>query len=257
MAVEVWGQLPKSQDDPQTIAEAIAEAIGNHEADDEAHLGVGESLEVHRANDILDHPQGSVVSDKRQFTQLELSSCFESIDGWSVTAATTFHELGNFYLGTNTTTNNEAYAYLEDGLPVLCQDFAKNVLWQVVFEISGGAVGTYNLHLSLLGEIDSYLGLGFRIIGTTLYGLLHDGDDLHSVSLGSVSKNTTYVARAFANQESGNVEFWLNGTLLGQVAFEQNYTSDEVLQPYFSAKKTSGTGSVAVIIKQLLVSRDF
>lgn len=60
----VWGMLPKAQDDNTTIDEAIAQAIADHEADPEAHLGEGESLQIHRQNDMIDHPQGSVPLDK-------------------------------------------------------------------------------------------------------------------------------------------------------------------------------------------------
>ncbi len=59
-----WGTLPKAQDDPQLITEAIAQAIADHEADPEAHLGVGESLEQHKTNEVIDHPAVSIVPDK-------------------------------------------------------------------------------------------------------------------------------------------------------------------------------------------------
>jgi len=64
-----WLMLPKSQDDPQTINEAIAEAIAVHEADPESHLGENESLQSHRASTIIDHLAESVLNDK-----LELQS---------------------------------------------------------------------------------------------------------------------------------------------------------------------------------------
>lgn len=59
-----WGSLPKDQENPQTINEAITEAIASHESDPTAHLGVGESLEQHKTNEIIDHPALSVVPDK-------------------------------------------------------------------------------------------------------------------------------------------------------------------------------------------------
>ncbi len=84
MADPVWGQLPKAQDDPQTIDEAIASAIAAHEADPEAHLGMGESLETHRSNDILDHPLGSVLVDKSTLTEIVFNEGFANLDGWNV-----------------------------------------------------------------------------------------------------------------------------------------------------------------------------
>lgn len=257
MSIETWGQMPKSQESDQTIEERVAEMIAEHEADPEAHLGAGESIEVHRTQTTLDHPQGSVVADKRQLSQLELLTSFESIDGWTVNAASSFHEFGNFGIRTNSTLNNLAEAWLEDGVPVLCEEFHKNVMFQAVFDFIGIGSGTFNLNLSLLGEIDNYLGLGFRVTGLALTGLFNDGETLHTVSLGNLEKYKTYVVRAFANQGTGNVEFWVNGVLLGTVPFEQHYTSDETLSPYFSAKNTEAGNDVELFVNQLLIARDF
>lgn len=60
----VWEDIPKSQVDPTTIDEAIADAIEVHDADPEAHLQALASLEAHRTNEILDALAESVVNDK-------------------------------------------------------------------------------------------------------------------------------------------------------------------------------------------------
>lgn len=65
MALPLWGQLEKDTDDPETIEEAIARLISDHEEDPEAHLGEGESLEQHKSEDVIDHPAGSVLADKK------------------------------------------------------------------------------------------------------------------------------------------------------------------------------------------------
>lgn len=64
MAITTWENLPKNPLDPTVISEAIQEGIDAHEADPEAHLGAGESLETHRDNEVIDHPAESVVNDK-------------------------------------------------------------------------------------------------------------------------------------------------------------------------------------------------
>lgn len=60
----VWENIPKSQSDPQTIGEAIAEGVNVHNEDIEAHMAELQSLEAHRTNNIVDHPAESVVNDK-------------------------------------------------------------------------------------------------------------------------------------------------------------------------------------------------
>lgn len=64
MAVSVWGLLDKSLVDDETIEEAIARLIAAHEADETSHLGVGESLQSHKASEVIDHVVDSIIEDK-------------------------------------------------------------------------------------------------------------------------------------------------------------------------------------------------
>lgn len=64
MDTPVWGDLPESQVSSRLITQAITDAINAHEADPEAHLGAGESLEQHKTNGMIDHPAMSIVPDK-------------------------------------------------------------------------------------------------------------------------------------------------------------------------------------------------
>lgn len=59
-----WGLLVKSQVDNETIEEAIDRIVLAHAEDSESHLGVGESLQSHKASEIIDHVAGSIVADK-------------------------------------------------------------------------------------------------------------------------------------------------------------------------------------------------
>lgn len=60
----VWENIPKSQADNETIEEAIAAGIDAHNADTDAHMQPNESLEQHRDNSIIDHPEKSIPNDK-------------------------------------------------------------------------------------------------------------------------------------------------------------------------------------------------
>lgn len=62
--MEPWAQLPRAIDDNQKIDEAIEAAIAAHNEDSEAHLGTDEALQVHRQNEVIDHPAESIVNDK-------------------------------------------------------------------------------------------------------------------------------------------------------------------------------------------------
>jgi len=67
MAQPTWGMLAKSQTDPKTIEERIAEMIAEHNNDEEAHLGPGQSLQSHKASEIIDHLASSIVNDKLEY----------------------------------------------------------------------------------------------------------------------------------------------------------------------------------------------
>lgn len=61
-----WYNLAKNATDPQTIGEAIAEALADHNNDPNAHMTAGEAIDLHRDNPVIDHPAESVVNDKIQ-----------------------------------------------------------------------------------------------------------------------------------------------------------------------------------------------
>jgi len=95
MSIPVWGLLEKSQVDPETIEEAIDRLILAHNESEESHLGSGQSLQSHKASEIIDHIVSSIIADKikdgevivpklgwdRFFVMPEL----ESADAWNKT----------------------------------------------------------------------------------------------------------------------------------------------------------------------------
>lgn len=60
----IWGTLNRALNDPTLIDEAIGQAVAAHNDDPDAHLGDEQSLQSHRAAEIIDHLAESVVNDK-------------------------------------------------------------------------------------------------------------------------------------------------------------------------------------------------
>lgn len=60
----VWGDKPKSAVDPSTVDQEIDLKIQDHLDDPDAHLEVGQSLQSHKASEIIDHLARSIVTDK-------------------------------------------------------------------------------------------------------------------------------------------------------------------------------------------------
>ena len=88
MALPNWGQLQKSQDDSETIEQAIARLIAVHNGESTSHLGTGESLEAHRQAEVIDHPEGSIPTDKY--------STAEVVFPFNLTSATLWTRTGIF-----------------------------------------------------------------------------------------------------------------------------------------------------------------
>lgn len=64
MANYIWGDLDRAVNDGTKIDQAIEVAIAAHNDDPESHLGADQSLQSHRAAEIIDHLAESVVNDK-------------------------------------------------------------------------------------------------------------------------------------------------------------------------------------------------
>lgn len=91
----VWYNLPKSQNDPETIEEAITRIVAEHNAEPTAHTGLGESIDLHRKNDILDHPAQSVVGDKTPFSEYQIFDGGITKETWSAEAGAVTSKSGH------------------------------------------------------------------------------------------------------------------------------------------------------------------
>ena len=152
MTIEVWGLLPKSQTDPETIEECIDRKIAEHEAEPTAHLGDGESIDVHRKNDVLDHPEGSVVADKFQtggltltydFSDLARLSKFGDYDNSSWPGVSLWATSGTPYRAYLTSIGSNVRKYIDYSFD-----------WMIQFSFFLGEEGSPTLNLSF-GQISS------------------------------------------------------------------------------------------------------
>lgn len=82
MSIETWGLMDKSLTDAEKVEAAISRLITAHNADETAHLGVGQSLQSHKASEIIDHLIGSVLADKLQNSGLVLTCVFDDLSAF-------------------------------------------------------------------------------------------------------------------------------------------------------------------------------
>lgn len=99
--VTVWGLLAKSLTDSETIEEMVDRKIAEHEQDPESHMGEGESIDVHRKTEIIDHPAGSVLFDKLTMREFIFSQAYTTDTLFGGTATYSFYGGNSFTVYTD------------------------------------------------------------------------------------------------------------------------------------------------------------
>lgn len=236
----VWGLLPKAQDNPQTIDEAIAAAIAAHEADPDAHLGDGESLESHRANDTIDHPAGSVLGDKWTMTEFDFTTYFESLSGMFPTGNVT-----QIFPGVEIDSNVSGDA----GRSQLVLDFesaglvfnpAKTFLFQFVFNADTGSDGFLRLNFGYAEYSYGRRGIGLEVSGgtATFYATDSDGANDETLSWPSYGPEIlTYIVRMQYLEGDDHISVFINGELLGTLDWPIDAGDTNTAGMYFMTKK--------------------
>lgn len=217
MALPLWGQLEKATDDEQTIDEAIAEAIAAHESDPEAHLGEDESLEKHKTEEIIDHPQGSILPDKWSFADYDFETNFENLTPFTISSGVT-----------NTTWPGATFDIFDGGgdvrtlranlLGILTgSTVTYNYLCDVYFSIdSADDLEIINIGITNTGQDTHYLGI--RISGGDLFGVARwGGSENLTANLGDVSDGGIKFVRLYYDEAANTIYFYLDGVLVASM----------------------------------------
>jgi len=225
MAVLNWGDLTKSQADDETIEEAIARLIVAHNADESAHLATGQSLQSHKASDIIDHLALSIVNDKVKDGAITLEkmtatnriimSAFESLDGWG-SAGTVIAELGSLTVKSGNTSGNKSVAYaIPSGIVGLTWD--KDFIWQSTVRVAQITQSNHYFGIGASEYIGGYSGAGLKIEDGKLY--CYHLDIITSVYTYVTHEITGYtltdahVYRIVYDQSAGELKFYIDGKL--------------------------------------------
>ena len=233
MALPVWGALQKALDDNQTILQAIAELITAHEADEEAHLGEGESLQSHRAEEIIDHLAASIIADKYAdqsigtdkfvYDHLQIETIFESLDAmqeFTSGSGSVSNYIANLRLATGATDESVADLHSEAWTEGLGVNYLKNPRFMVVAKLT--AVTDQTVYY-FAGAYDLQ-GFGFKIVDGTLYAL-HTKDSTEYTTDISSGITLTGFHRFKAIYTSGEkIEFYVDDVL--KATHEANLPED-------------------------------
>lgn len=217
MAEPVWGNLQKALDNPQTINQAIDEAITAHEADSDAHTGAGESLETHKSQEIIDHPAGSFLGDKISITESTYITNFESWETWVKVGEVNSDGWPGLYLyvedGINDETRLSSTYLKQDGLI----DYSKNWMLQLQGWIDQSPDVTVRFQLGNAPGANAGIGFGFEIVDGTPKGFWKDNDGINYTADLGIDPEIQHIYRAFYDKTDKEVRFYVDGELLATI----------------------------------------
>jgi len=232
MANPVWGQLEKAQDDAETIEEAVARLIAEHEADAGAHTGTGESLETHKSQEVVDHPQGSILPDKKGNADFFIEINYQSLDGFDK------------YGGTEAT-GLKAGLYVESGVYdssyINFIPFSTALFGNVAASMMLESAVYFDDANESTGEI-SFTGLKFEIENDQVRGVssVNAGATEYTTDWFTVDMTDLHVLRAIHFVLENKTRFYVDGELIGTVSDTYSLTGEDLT---FEAKHIRNTAS--------------
>ena len=265
MAVLNWGDLTKSQEDDETIEEAIARLIAAHNDDEEAHLDTGQSLESHKAAEIIDHLASSVIRDKILDGVITMDKwardyyiCMPALnttEGWA-TAGTIAYEVFSRGISTTAVLNNIAYSYAGSDTAI-SMNYQYDFFGQFVCDFH---YKTNQLAYIGFGETDYLSGegsfIGFRIEDAKIYAVYyHDVTGAVEYELEcediDIYNNNIFSIKYTATTKK--IEWFINGDLITSHVYDD---APDFLDNIFVAElKTLETSKKKLVFSNILYTR--
>lgn len=232
---EVWGELAKSQSDAEKIEEAVTRLISVHESDPEAHLGEGDSLQSHKASEIIDHKLGSILADKFSNNEIFVSTNFDSLDSWTKVGSVIENNFPGFLFYADGESERIIKMYSLNSLSLGTLDFTKNHFFQslVHIDISSTAKSFFGNCWSNTDTPSE--GYGFLADSTGLYGFFYNSHGLQTVEITGITLYHKNVYRAQYDSLSQTVTFYVNGVQKGSIT-DEGYDRDFDFSIFFYLK---------------------
>lgn len=218
MSNPIWESLPKNQTDSTTILEAIANLIAEHNNDPDAHNLPDQSLYLHRINDIIDHPAGSVKNDKASFNQFYYNLLFSDWDNWNT-----------LYFNYN---NNDTSSYWNDGITNRVAYFYRDLDFHSVpfnsdtsrfveifyqTESVFGTTAKVNIGMAVHSSDTDLQFTGFKQVGKVLYAhhWISTGGYVDYQVIADLNGDAFYNRlRVFYSASEKMIYWYINGTLV-------------------------------------------
>jgi len=261
MSTEIWGLLAKSATDSETIEDAIIRLIAAHNDDETAHLEVGQSLQSHKASEIIDHLALSIVADKIADGQVDfaklssdslmLISCFESLDGWQYDMDGSGGKiLSTFYtkIYSGSVNGNWTSYWIPgaSGYPIC--DFSKKMLFQTTLRL--GSSSSQEMYLQCgIGK-----WFGFHIVNGNLYANVYNGSTETEVQISGITLTDDHVYRVIFDPSVPAFYYYVDGILKATIS--TGLPTGNAYDGPFYYIKTSSNAQRYFIVHDVLFSRD-
>lgn len=222
----VWYNLPKSQNDPETIEEAINRIIAEHNAEPTAHSAPGEAIDIHRANGIIDHPEGSVLGDKFSNSDFIVAPLFENTSVYSKSATGLTFGLGGVRMDTSTTINTLRYLLASGQYSHAYVKENRLMTFQCSASISNDTNVIAYFGLGGFGLFGEPPGFGFKIHNGSLYAVTSywDGVGFQETleQILGVTVTTRHYYRIQVIPDEGIANYYIDQTLVATMSIPNN-----------------------------------
>lgn len=210
MSIETWGQMPRAGDDPETITEYVDRKIAEHNENNQAHLGEGESIDEHRKEKVIDHPEGSILADKLTNTEQVVQDSFTNLDRWTTSGSVATPSFSGVILAVD---SDMQQALIHSGSPFIGSiNYEKEYVLQYTLGFSyvqQACEGTFGL-----GRVfnDQFLsGFGFQIENTQVRGFWFTSNGEEQTSWYNFNQGDRAILRAHYIPTDQTVLFYANG----------------------------------------------
>ena len=268
MATPTWGLLTKSQIDNEKIEEAVDRIVAEHNENEDSHLEAGQSLQSHKAAEIIDHLADSIVADKIRdynvpvakldWDQNLITTEFESLDGIYcafVGESFAWSQIGGAMIETGAVDEDSVlmvspavegiYSYL---------DFSKKPFLQVRLIILDKSTAYVEVHVGYYGfQTAGKSYIGFRFDQNKIYAVCRDsaaGETAVDIT-GAVDSEISHDYRV-VYVSSSIVEFYIDGVLKTTITTNIPVDDDEECAFFIGLKNSHDSGKQYLFIKRLI-----
>ncbi len=256
MAEPVWGALQKSQIDNETIEQAIARIIQDHEDDANAHIEAGESLETHKAEDVVDHPQSSIVPDKLINKNKYFHTTFDSLDAWTLSVFGSGLKWPGCFIATSAVINEWAtLSSVGSGGSPIPYDITKNILFQQTLSVNHGGNGKIYWYFEIAVG-GSQLGWYWEdgVLSAYIPWIIAPGTRLVEIDAAfDIWNEHTY--RAYIRSADEEVDYYIDGVLVLTQAFQYGIAA-AAGQIFFHMWNTENNQARNMYIQELIWASD-